>query len=263
VRAEKSIGIVIVMLSALAGAPVVAVGQEHQEQYAQADVAVGARLYSSLCIGCHGPTGTGVGGIDLQHGPLRRGSTDAALKAFITSGAPAAGMPAFRLGPGEMTGLVAFIRAGFDANPAIAVAVGDAARGRSLFEAKGNCSSCHRVNDAGKFVGPDLTEIGRLRTPAALQRLLIDPTGSMFPINRPVRAVTRDGTVVNGRRLNEDSYTVQLMTDQGRLVSFVKGELREFSVGTASTMPSYKDTLTPAELGDVVAYLLSLKGGRP
>jgi putative heme-binding domain-containing protein len=112
-------------------------------------------------------------------------------------------------------------------------------------------------------VGPDLTEIGRLRTPAALQRLLIDPTGSMFPINRPVRAVTRDGTVVNGRRLNEDTYTVQLMTDEGRLVSFVKAELREFSVGTASTMPSYKDTLTPAELADVVAYLLSLKGGRP
>jgi mono/diheme cytochrome c family protein len=50
------------------------------------------------------------------------------------------------------------------------------------------------------------------------------------------------------------------MTDRGRLVSLTKAELREWSVSTTSTMPSYKETLSPAELADLLAYLVSLKG---
>jgi putative heme-binding domain-containing protein len=158
--------------------------------------------------------------------------------------------------------VVAFIRAGLDVNGA-AAAAGDARRGRIVFEGTGNCLSCHRVHDQGNYAGPDLTDIGGARTPEAIQRSLLDPTGSMRPINRPVRAVTRDGRVVAGRRVNEDTYTVQLVTDQGRLVSFQKTDLREWSVGLASPMPSYKDSLHAGELADLVAYLVSLKASQP
>ena len=113
------------------------------------------------------------------------------------------------------------------------------------------------------FVGPELTEIGRLRSPAALQRSLVDPTGNMQPINRPVRAVKQDGTVITGRRLNEDLFTVQLVTNEGKLVSLVKPELREWTVSTTSTMPSYRDSLSSSELANLVGYLMSLKGVRP
>jgi putative heme-binding domain-containing protein len=235
--------------------------QDHSGQYAPADVATGARVYNAMCAGCHGPTGAGVGSVDLRRGPLPHGATDAALSAIITSGNPQSGMPAFRLDPNELRGLVAFIRVGFDANAAATpAATGDVARGRMIFEGRGNCLSCHRVNDKGQYSGPDLTDIGQARTPAAIQRSLVDPTGSMRPINRPVRAVTRDGTVITGRRINEDTYTVQLVTDQGRLVSLVKAELRDWSVSSSSPMPSYKDILRPEELADLVAYLASLKG---
>ena len=50
---------------------------------------------------------------------------------------------------------------------------------------------------------PDLSDIGAIRTAATLQRTLLDPTGAMLPVNRPVRAVTSDGTIINGQRLNE------------------------------------------------------------
>jgi putative heme-binding domain-containing protein len=99
------------------------------------------------------------------------------------------------------------------------------------------------------------------RTPAAIMRSLIDPSGGMRPINRPVRAVTREGAVITGRRLNEDSYTVQVVTAEGRLVSLVKADLREWSVSPISPMPSYKDTLTAEELADLLAYLVSLTDG--
>jgi len=98
------------------------------------------------------------------------------------------------------------------------------------------------------------------RSAASLQRTLVDPSSQMMPINRPVRAVTRDGTVINGRRLNEDTYSVQLIDDHERLVSLMKADLREFKILTTSPMPSYKDVFSGDELADLLAYLLSLKG---
>ena len=56
-------------------------------------------------------------------------------------------MPPFKLEAAELTGIIAFIRAGFDQTAS--VRVGDAARGRALFEGKGDCAACHRVAAAG------------------------------------------------------------------------------------------------------------------
>tara|TARA_B100000470_G_C19441165_1_gene237336 strand:- start:155 stop:409 length:255 start_codon:yes stop_codon:yes gene_type:complete len=82
----------------------------------------------------------------------------------------------------------------------------------------------------------------------------------MLPVNRNVRAVDQEGTLFTGRRLNEDTYTVQLIDQAERLVSLVKADLREFTVLTTSAMPSYEETLSEQERADVLAYLLSLKG---
>lgn len=251
-----SLGAPVAILFALA-IPLLA--QDHSGQYPQADVTAGARVYAALCIGCHGANGAGVGGIDLRQGPLPRASSDAAFTTLLAKGIPGTSMPSFALDPNDARALVAFIRGGFDANTTT-VPQGDRARGRAVFEGKAACLTCHRIEMRGRDIGPDLTEIGRMRNAAAIQRSLIDPTGSMIPINRPVRAETSDGRVVTGRRLNEDTYTVQIVADEGRLVSLVKSELRQWSVSKTSPMPSYKDTLTPDELIDLVAYVASLKG---
>jgi len=47
----------------------------------------------------------------------------------------------------------------------------DAARGRTLFNGKAQCAQCHRVNGQGPRLAPDLSDIGSIRTLAALQRL--------------------------------------------------------------------------------------------
>ena len=82
----------------------------------------------------------------------------------------------------------------------------------------------------------------------------------MLPINRPVQIVTKDRHTIRGRRLNEDTYTVQLIDDQERLLSLDKSEIAELTVQTTSPMPAYEDRLSAAEIADVVAYLASLKG---
>ncbi len=235
-------------------------GADHPGQYDPADIAAGAVLYGRLCTSCHGVSGTGVGGIDLHHGVLPRARTDDALRRVMSTGFPQAGMPAFALQPDELRALVAYVRTGSDTVAGGPVSLGDPQRGRELFQSKGKCLTCHRVGNEGSFAAPDLSDVGRARTPAMIQRSLLDPTTYMRPINRPVRAVLQDGRIVTGRRLNEDSYTVQLMTTDGRLVSLVKSELKDWTVSTTSPMPSCKDVLTAPELADLLAYLVSLKG---
>jgi hypothetical protein len=82
----------------------------------------------------------------------------------------------------------------------------------------------------------------------------------MMPINRPVRIVTRDGRTIRGRRLNEDTYTVQLIDEQERLVSLDKTDIRELELAKTSPMPPATNTLSNDELADLVGYLVSLRG---
>ena len=230
-----------------------------QGDYAPADIAYGGTLYDAQCTTCHGANGDAVGGVNLRSGIFRNAITDQDLARVITNGIQGTGMQAFKFDAAELAGIIAYIRNmnSFDRGSA---KLGDAGRGETLFTGKGGCTRCHRVGAQGSRVAPDLSDIGATRSAGSLLRSLTDPTSQMMPINRPVRAVLRDGKVVNGRRLNEDTYTVQLIDDQEKLVSLTKSELREYTILTASPMPAFKGTLGPDELADVVAYLLSLKG---
>jgi putative heme-binding domain-containing protein len=230
---------------------------DHGAQYSQAEIATGYRLYSATCVQCHGGNGDGISGVDLRRGVFRRAASDEDLARVITTGVPGTGMPPFKLEPAELTGVIAFIRAGFDQT--VSVRVGDPARGRTLFDGKGACATCHRVEGRGALSAPDLSGVGLVRTVGALQRSLIEPTTAMVPANRPVRIVTKSGDTIDGRRLNEDTYTVQLLDARGRLRSLPKSDIRTLAYATASPMPSYGSRLTPEEIADLVGYLASLR----
>ncbi|MEZ5283974.1 MAG: c-type cytochrome [Vicinamibacterales bacterium] len=254
-RVHRGFGPSCFLILLLAAAP--ALAQDHQ--YSSDDIATGVRVYNAQCALCHGPNGDMVNRVDLRRGRFRRAVTDGDLAAVITGGVPEGGMPGFSLSKDEVTGLVAFIRAGFDPG-GTAVKVGDIARGRQVFAGKGKCATCHRVGGDGPRAAPELTDIGALRTPASIQRSLLDPTAGLLPINRAVRIVTRDGRTLRGRRLNEDTFSVQLVTDREQLVSVEKSNITEFEVSPTATMPSVEGSLSGEEVADLVAYLLSLRG---
>ena len=236
-----------------------AAAQDHVGQYEQADIEFGARLYNANCVRCHAESGDAIDGVDLRSGQFRRAGQDFELMRLIRTGIQGTAMPPNEFSQAELTGIVAYLRTmrDFDVSQ---VRLGDVTRGGSLFNAKGACATCHRINGNGPRTAPDLSDIGAIRTAATLQRTLLDPTGAMLPVNRSVRAVTSDGAVVEGRRLNEDTYTVQLIDQQERLRSLVKADLRDYAVLTTSPMPPATDVLDEQEVADVLAYLLSLKG---
>ena len=234
--------------------------QEHPGQYATADIVNGSTLYREQCVTCHGAFGNAVGTVDLRRGQFRNASSDDDLKKVVSSGIPNTPMPAFKFSDTELNGIVAFIRSGLDVNSR-AAKVGDAKRGQVLFTGKGQCTTCHKVNGNGPTgIAPDLGDVGMQRTALSLQLSILDPSSAMMPINRPVTITTKDGKTMRGRRLNEDTYSVQIMNEQGRLQSVLKSDVKQFEIITTSPMPPYKDKLTTEETADLVAYLLSLRG---
>jgi len=235
--------------------------QDRPGEYSAAEIDSGSRVYNAQCAQCHGPNGDNVSGIDLRRAEFRTASTDADLARVVTRGVASAGMPPFALQAAELKGVIAYIRAGFD-NSAN-VRIGNAARGRTIAEGKGACGSCHRINGQGPRVAPDLSDIGMARSPAALQRSIVDPSSAMLPINRPVRIVMKDGKTITGRRLNEDTKAIQLIDNQERLLSLAKIDIRTLTVETTSTMPAYASRLSADEIADVVAWLITLKERKP
>jgi putative heme-binding domain-containing protein len=217
-------------------------------------VDAGKQLYLANCSNCHGPSGNLIVGVDLGHNKFRRASTDEELVGIITKGIPGTGMPPASIPPQQALNIVAYLRS---LAPSAAVP-GDPAKGQALFASKG-CVGCHRVLGTGSRVGPDLSEIGSFRKPAELEQSILDPDAAIEPDNRTFKAVTKDGTTITGRVINEDGFTFQVIDSKERLLSLNKTDLKEYSFAKNSGMPSFKDRLSPEELTDLVAYLNSLK----
>jgi putative heme-binding domain-containing protein len=169
-------------------------------------------------------------------------------------------MPPNNINSGNLVALVAYLHAMRDFKTK-KVAMGDARAGKAIFDGKGGCLDCHRVNGKGSHVALDLSDVGAIRTPAYLEDALLDPQSAELPQHRFIRAVTKSGEVITGRRLNEDTLTVQIIDTKERLRSLNKADLKEYSIEKTTRMPSFRDKLSDTERADLIAYLATLKAG--
>ena len=218
----------------------------------------GEQLYMENCVECHGPEGDAVPDVDLGHGRFRRATTDPELVGIVLRGIPNTAMPPNNFTEAQASAIVQFLRA--KARRAAATA-GNSANGQAIFSGKGNCTSCHRINGVGARVGPDLSEIGRLRHSTEIEQSIVDPDAMIVPSNRFLRLVMRDGTTITGRMLNQDAFTVQILDSKEQLRSLQRADLKEFTFIDKSPMPSFRGKLSASEITDLVSYLVSLQGG--
>ena len=237
-----------------------------------ASAETGEALYRIHCSPCHGVSGEGGKGPALALARLQRAPDDVALSSIITAGIPGSAMPGTRMTSEENRQLTAHVRA-LGARPAETVS-GNPEAGAALFWGRANCGQCHAVGARGGLSGPDLTDIGAKRGSAHLRQSLLDPLAEIpdnFAVYRKTISIpdnylyvaleTQEGTRIGGVRMNEDSFSIQLRDSNGALRSFRKSELRRLEKEWGkSRMPSYRGVLTPGELDDVVAYLVSLTG---
>ena len=249
--------------AALAAAPAGAAAAERQtspplDEAAPEELTQGQRLFDIHCSRCHGLGGVGGEGPNLMRENLRRSTTDEALLSIVEDGIEGTDMPgAWTLNGQEIRGVAAYVRSlGTVAREDLP---GDPARGRDLYDAT-LCSTCHVVNGEGIAFGPDLSDIGLLRGSAHLRESIRDPAASVTPRYRTVLVEDAGGAETMGVRMNEDTFTIQILDQAGRLRSFRKTEIRRFELlPEESLMMSYAD-FGDDELDDLVAYLATLRG---
>ena len=260
--------IVLALLGALAGPQV----RAQRPSGAAGNLARGEQLYGRSCASCHGPAGEGGKGPTLAVPRLFRAADRKALAVVIRRGIEGSEMPGARLSEADARLLADYVL-GFGRRPREPMP-GDPQRGARLYRDKGGCASCHTIKGEGGAFGPDLTDIGRRRGAAHLRQSLLEPNADMFKgssIYRSnisitenflhVRVTAKDGRQLQGVRVNEDTFSIQLRDLAGTLHSLLKSELDEVHKDWGqSPMPAYRHVFSVQELDDVVAFMLTLRG---
>jgi cytochrome c oxidase cbb3-type subunit III len=235
-------------------------------------LAEGKMLFEGTCAGCHGIDGSGANGPNIRNVGKQLGP-EGIYTMIATGGAIGSGMPNFSsLGDQKIWLLVNYVST-FDETGGGAV-TGDPGKGKEVYEANG-CSNCHMIDGQGGDSGPDLSQIGGVRSAGFLHDALIDPGANLpqsdaalqeranYPSYTMYRVVMKDGKVIEGTRVDEDSFTLQLRDDKGQIRSIEKQQAEKIEVlPNKSFMPSYKDKLTETQLNDLVAYLAGLGAAR-
>jgi putative heme-binding domain-containing protein len=230
-------------------------------------ISKGAVLFRQECVFCHGVGARGgMRGPDLTTGSWTHGGSDADLRQTITDGVAGTAMPPNTLKSEEIWQIIAYLRTVQQAAPA---AVGDQARGETLFFGTARCSTCHIVNGRGGRLGPELSTVGSARSRAYLVESIRQPAKQLTQIRAfggdglkydTVTAVTADGRTVVGVPMNEDTFTLQVMDQSERIYSFDKKSLKSVRHENRSLMPAYEAARLPdADLDNLVAYLQSLR----
>jgi putative heme-binding domain-containing protein len=139
---------------------------------------------------------------------------------------------------------------------------GDPSRGEKLFWSEAmDCGKCHRLGDRGTPVGPDLTEIGRLRSAEDLLESLLSPSRRVEPKYAVYLARTEDGRSLTGLLAQRDEKTVVLRDNQGQAIALEASNVLALQPSRLSLMPEGQMAgLTAQEAADLLAYLATRKG---
>jgi putative heme-binding domain-containing protein len=221
------------------------------------DLEIGRKLYQGRCGHCHGQSGEGGRGAVLTSGNFRRGGSDRELFVTIRNGIPNTEMPgAFNLPDIEVWRVVGYVQQ-LARQGTAERSPGDPAAGAIVYQRNG-CATCHRIDAAGGFIGPDLTDIGAKRALRHLRESIVDPSADIPLDYRLVSVTDRRGRDVSGIHLNEDEHSLHLRDLEGNLRSFMKTELTRITLPRQSLMPAYA-SLPPVDVENLVAYLSSLR----
>jgi putative heme-binding domain-containing protein len=243
--------------------PALAWAQSPLDELTEADLAEGEKIFKVHCARCHGIAGQGGEGSNLVRSKLKYATDDQALIDLLDEGIPGTGMPAIWTLDEQQTAQVAgYVRTLGELEAE--EMPGNPGRGKDIYQKSGGCPACHIIAGHGIGIGPELTHVGDQRGLDYLRQSLTDPAATQSQTmgyqNYLTVRVKSLQAEVEGLRVNEDAFTIQVRDMSGTIHSFRKDELTEFEkIFAHSLMPEYSAALSDEDMDDLISYMMSLR----
>jgi len=138
---------------------------------------------------------------------------------------------------------------------------GDVANGRAIFFGKGTCLGCHSVAGKGGDFGPDLSNIGEIRSRHDILEAIMYPSASFAREHETSKIVTKTGSYL-GIIKEQLPDVIMIATGPGSIVRVPRNEIVSIEPDNVSMMPpGLLKSLSTQEISDLIAYLESLPNG--
>ena len=140
---------------------------------------------------------------------------------------------------------------------------GDAMKGeaRVFLNKDMKCINCHtKIGDKGTTLGPDLSAIGKTRTPAELLDSMLNPSARVEPQYAAYNIRTKDEKTYTGIVVKRDEKQLILRDAENKEIRIAGDNVESVKASRLSLMPDGQMAgLTPQEAADLLEYLVTRK----
>ena len=131
----------------------------------------------------------------------------------------------------------------------------DPERGRSVFLK--HCVSCHRVENQGYQLGPNLAAM-KARGADAILANILDPNLEVNPQYINYLILKIDGSSSTGMIASENATTVTLKRAEGQSETILRDDIEQMQSSRKSIMPEgLHQSISPEAMADLISYLMS------
>ena len=140
----------------------------------------------------------------------------------------------------------------------------DRAAGKQLF--KQHCATCHRIDDVGVNVAPDISD-SRAKTPEQLLTDILHPNKAIDNNYVSYTVATIDGNVHTGIIAAETDSAITLRQPEDKTVALLRADIESIRSGGVSLMPEgFEKHLSKQQMADLLGFIKNWRypaGGIP
>jgi len=134
---------------------------------------------------------------------------------------------------------------------------GDVARGREIF--KKNCNACHKAENVGHEIGPNLSTI-KTRGAETILTNVLDPSREVNPQFVNYMLIADDGRTITGLIAAESATAVTLKRAEGQTDTVLRVNIDELLGTGLSIMPEgLEQKFDKQGMADLIAYIMQLQ----
>ncbi len=135
--------------------------------------------------------------------------------------------------------------------------------GRAVFE-KAVCAKCHKLEQTGQSVGPDLTTLASRFKRKDILEAIIYPSRTLTDQYKSFLIATKDGRVITAMKSPDDGDSLVLLLSDATTMKLPKSEVEEIIESKQSVMPDgLMNQFSLTEIADLFAFLESGKAAAP